>query len=79
MSDGIKLLDILNIDDPAKHKLHRGSRNEDGENPLDASAVHPESYFIVEKMAKDIGCTVKDLISFTQFREKIINDLNLSL
>ena len=31
-------------------------------NPLDNSAVHPESYHIVERMAKDQGCTVKDLI-----------------
>jgi len=46
-------------------------RIQNGENPLDASAVHPESYHIVEKMAQDIGCTVKDLILFPQFREKI--------
>lgn len=32
------------------------------ENPLDNSAVHPESYSIVEKMAVDLGCTVKTLI-----------------
>ena len=31
-------------------------------NPLDNSAVHPESYHIVEQMAKDHGCTIKDLI-----------------
>jgi len=35
----------------------------DAENPLDNSAVHPESYPIVEKMAKDLHCTVKELIS----------------
>jgi len=32
------------------------------ENPLDNSAVHPESYPIVEKMASDLGCSVKELI-----------------
>jgi uncharacterized protein len=32
-------------------------------NPLDSSAVHPESYHIVEKMAKDLGTTVTDLIN----------------
>ena len=53
-------------------------RIQNGENPLDASAVHPESYFIVEKMAQDIGCTVKDLISFPQFREKIVIDKYVS-
>lgn len=33
-----------------------------GKNPLDASGVHPESYAIVEAMARDLGCTVSDLI-----------------
>ena len=42
-----------------------------GENPLDASAVHPESYPIVEKMAGDLGCSVADLIREPAFREKI--------
>lgn len=49
-------------------------RIRNGENPLDASAVHPESYFIVEKMASDIGCSVKELISFPQNQAKI--DIN---
>lgn len=34
----------------------------DAENPLDGSAVHPESYALVEKMAEDQGCTVGELI-----------------
>lgn len=34
----------------------------DAENPLDNSAVHPESYTIAERMAKDLHCTVKELI-----------------
>ena len=34
----------------------------DAENPLDNSAVHPESYFIVEKMAQSLQCSVKELI-----------------
>ncbi len=46
-------------------------RIRNGENPLDASAVHPESYHIVEKMATDIGCTVKELITFPQNQAKI--------
>ncbi len=37
-------------------------RIEDAQNPLDNSAVHPESYPIVEKMASDLHCTVKELI-----------------
>ena len=42
-----------------------------GANPLDNSAVHPESYAIVEKMAKDQGCTVSDLIAHSELRDKI--------
>jgi len=41
------------------------------ENPLDASAVHPESYHIVKKMADDLGCTIEDLISDVSLRNKI--------
>ena len=40
-------------------------------NPLDNSAVHPESYAIVEKMAKDQSCSVADLISNKDKREAI--------
>ncbi|MEN6321626.1 MAG: Tex family protein [Syntrophaceae bacterium] len=40
-------------------------------NPLDASAVHPESYGVVEAMAGDLGCTVADLISNPDLRNKI--------
>jgi uncharacterized protein len=42
-----------------------------GEDPLDASAVHPESYSIVEKMAKDAGCSVKDLMDDEGLRKQI--------
>lgn len=40
-------------------------------NPLDNSAVHPESYPIVEQMAKDLNCTVADLIKDKELRGKI--------
>ena len=40
-------------------------------NPLDNSAVHPESYHVVEQMAKDCGCSVSDLINNKGTREKI--------
>ena len=40
-------------------------------NPLDNSAVHPESYNIVEQMAKDQNCTVSDLINNKEKREAI--------
>ncbi len=41
-------------------------------NPLDASAVHPESYAIVEKMAQDQGCSVTDLMTDDAKRQKIV-------
>ena len=41
------------------------------DNPLDNSAVHPESYGIVEKMAKDLKCSVADLMSNATLRQKI--------
>jgi uncharacterized protein len=40
-------------------------------NPLDNSAVHPESYFVVQAMAKDLNCSVKDLIGDATLRKKI--------
>lgn len=42
-----------------------------GSNPLDATAVHPESYHIVESMAKDLQCTVTDLIQSEDLRKRI--------
>jgi uncharacterized protein len=41
-------------------------------NPLDDSAVHPESYPIVESMATDLHCSVADLISQGELRKKVI-------
>ena len=43
----------------------------DAKNPLDNSAVHPESYHVVEQMAKDQGCAVADLISQKALRARI--------
>ena len=40
-------------------------------NPLDNTAVHPESYHIVEQMAKDLKCTVNELIADKELRRKI--------
>ena len=40
-------------------------------NPLDASAVHPERYEIVEKMAKDLSCKVTDLLADESLRKQI--------
>ncbi len=50
-------------------------RIRDGENPLDGSAVHPESYHIVDAMARDRGCSLTDLMEDEGLRKKI--DLSL--
>ena len=49
-------------------------RIRDGENPLDGSAVHPESYHVVMAMAKDLDCTVANLMQNKELRQKI--DIN---
>lgn len=49
-------------------------RIRDAKNPLDSSAVHPESYDIVYRMAKDAGCTVEELMHSDELRKKI--DIN---
>ncbi len=56
-------------------------RVRDSANPLDASAVHPESYAVVEKMARDQGCLVADLIADETRRRKIVltNYVNASV
>lgn len=46
-------------------------RIRNAENPLDSSAVHPESYHIVEQMAADLGCDIKELITNEVKRKKI--------
>jgi uncharacterized protein len=43
----------------------------DSENPLDASSVHPESYHIVDMMAKDLNCSVSDLMLKDELRSLI--------
>lgn len=49
-------------------------RIRNGENPLDASAVHPESYPIVEQIANDLGISINEMIGKKDLSEKI--DLN---
>jgi len=46
-------------------------RIRDGENPLDQSAVHPESYSIVDAMARDLGCSVLNLMRDEKLRKRI--------
>lgn len=46
-------------------------RIHDGANPLDSSAVHPESYGIVETMCNDLQCSIVDLMKNAELRDKI--------
>jgi uncharacterized protein len=41
-------------------------------NPLDNTAVHPESYHVVEKMAKDLKCSIQELISGEELQKQIV-------
>jgi protein Tex len=47
-------------------------RIRDAKNPLDTSAVHPESYHIVERMARKMNCSIPDLIGTSDLRKKIV-------
>jgi uncharacterized protein len=47
-------------------------RIREASNPLDNSAVHPETYGVVEAMASDLGCTVTDLIQQSELRKKVV-------
>ena len=44
----------------------------DAANPLDNSAVHPESYFVVQKIATDLKCSIQELISNEELQKKIV-------
>jgi len=46
-------------------------RIRDGENALDASAVHPESYPVVHQMARDLDCSIADLMKMSDLKNKI--------
>ncbi|MHC1766410.1 MAG: Tex family protein [Verrucomicrobiia bacterium] len=46
-------------------------RIRDGAHPLDASAVHPESYPVVDRMARDLSCSVQDLMKDPETRKRI--------
>ncbi|HZL11767.1 MAG TPA: Tex family protein [Prolixibacteraceae bacterium] len=44
----------------------------DSANPLDNSAVHPESYFVVQKIAKELNCNIQELISSEELQKQIV-------
>ncbi|MBU0765490.1 MAG: RNA-binding transcriptional accessory protein, partial [Bacteroidetes bacterium] len=67
-----QLMKVTRLGEKAFEQCAGFLRIPDGANPLDNTAVHPESYLVVEKMAKDIGTSVEDIISDKTAREKII-------
>lgn len=66
-----QLLKVLRMGAKAYEQCAGFLRIPQAKNPLDNSAVHPESYPIVEQMAKDLNCTVADLIKDKELRSKI--------
>jgi uncharacterized protein len=53
-------------------------RIRDSENPLDSSAIHPENYSLVNRMAKDLNCSVRELMLNEELRQKINIDQYVS-
>ena len=63
---------VARLGDKAFEQCAGFLRIHEAENPLDNSAVHPETYPVVEQMAKDLKCTVKDLMNSTELRKQLI-------
>jgi uncharacterized protein len=62
---------VARLGDKAFEQCAGFLRIRDAKNPLDASAVHPERYELVETFAKDLGCSVKDLMTSAELRKKL--------
>ncbi|MEQ9402913.1 MAG: Tex family protein [Cyclobacteriaceae bacterium] len=62
---------VARLGDKAFEQAAGFLRIRDAANPLDMSAVHPERYDTVEQMAKDAGCSVKELMRSAELRKKI--------
>lgn len=66
-----ELKQIPRLGDKAFEQAAGFLRIRNSEHPLDGSAVHPERYSLVEKMAKDLGCGLDDLMKQDQLRKQI--------
>ncbi len=66
-----ELMKVARMGEKAFEQCAGFLRIADADNPLDNSAVHPESYHVVEKMAKDLKCTVKDLITNKELKKSL--------
>jgi protein Tex len=66
-----ELLEVAGLGEKAYEQCGGFLRIQDGENPLDNSAVHPESYYIVEKMARDLKMDINSLIKDDDAHKRI--------
>ncbi|MEO6850798.1 MAG: helix-hairpin-helix domain-containing protein, partial [Mucilaginibacter sp.] len=66
-----QLKKVARLGDKAFEQAAGFLRIRDAENPLDTSGVHPERYALVEQMAKDLKCGVKELMADPQLRKSI--------
>lgn len=73
-----ELLDVPKLGAKAFEQCAGFMRIENSDNPLDNSAVHPESYPIVERMARDLGCTINELLKNAARRAEIVPEKYLS-
>lgn len=70
-SSRASLMDVPRMGEKAFVQCAGFLRIHGAKNPLDSSAVHPESYFIVKKMAKDLGCSLEELVRDENMVESI--------
>lgn len=66
-----ELMKVARMGDKAFEQCAGFLRIAEAENPLDNSAVHPESYYVVEKMAKDLKCTLTELIQNKELKKTL--------
>jgi len=66
-----ELTKVPRLGDKAFEQCAGFLRIRDSKNPLDASAVHPERYELVETFAKDLGCSLKELMTKAELRKKL--------
>lgn len=66
-----ELKKVARLGDKAFEQCAGFLRIPNAENPLDNSAVHPESYHVVEKMAEDLSCNIAELISNKELKHKL--------
>lgn len=66
-----QLKKVARLGDKAFEQAAGFLRIHNAENPLDTSAVHPERYALVEQMAKDLKCSIKELMGDDKLRKSI--------